>query len=453
MISSRNRFEPEARGCFRFFIFLTRGGFLSTAVASGQPFRLRDLTLSVYLPTIIFSIGQGAVIPIIPLFAIELGASPATAGLIVAMRGIGQLLFDVPAGVAVSKYGDRFAMVAGTVLVVLVAIGAALSSSILVLAGLSLLMGGGWAFWQIARLSYVTESAPLNQRGRAMSMTGGMSRVGNFIGPVMGGLLATQFGLESAFIAQAVMGSLAAVVMFAVVKKGADLAVHPEHGNVFKTLKEHRQVFLTAGPPILALSILRQARLVFLPLWGNHIGLSVAEIGIVTSASFFIDAAVFYPVGSIMDKFGRKWASVPCLLTLALGLAILPLSNSFETFVLVALVSGVGNGFGTGIVMTLGADFAPAIGRGNFLGVWRLVSDSGQAGGPVIISALTAVGSLALAAEAGAAIGFGGAAMMAFFVAETLGVREKKQAPPSEAEKVESETTAAAVAMEIEGGD
>jgi hypothetical protein len=64
------------------------------------PFRLSSLTLSVYIPTILFSIGQGAVIPIIPLFARELGSSLAAASLIVALRGIGQLIFDMPAGIA-----------------------------------------------------------------------------------------------------------------------------------------------------------------------------------------------------------------------------------------------------------------------------------------------------------------------------------------------------------------
>lgn len=409
---------------------------MSTPAAPAQPFRLRNLTLSVYLPTIIFSIGQGAVIPIIPLFAIELGASPATAGLIVAMRGIGQLIFDVPAGITVSKFGDRFAMIAGTALVGLVAIGASFSGSPYILAGLTLLMGGGWAYWQIARLSYITEVTPPNLRGRAMSMTGGMNRVGNFIGPVIGGGLAALFGLEAAFIAQAVLGVLAAIVMFTVVKGSDDVALHQEHGNVLKTMREHQDVFKTVGPPILALAILRQGRLIFLPLWGNHIGLSVAEIGLVTSASFFIDALVFYPVGMIMDRYGRKWASVPCLATLALGMALLPLANNFPVFVLVALVSGIGNGFGTGIVMTLGADFAPAVGRGNFLGVWRLMSDSGQAGGPVLISAVTAISSLAVAAEVGALVGLTGAAIMFFKVPETLHMRRKAvtaTTPPSTA--------------------
>ena len=38
------------------------------------PFKISSLVFSVYLPSFIFAIGQGAVLPIVPLFAKELGA-------------------------------------------------------------------------------------------------------------------------------------------------------------------------------------------------------------------------------------------------------------------------------------------------------------------------------------------------------------------------------------------
>lgn len=71
------------------------------------PFTLRSLTLSVYLPTFIFSIGQGAVLPVIPLFARDLGGSVATAGLIVAMRGLGRSPSTCPAGWPCPASGTR----------------------------------------------------------------------------------------------------------------------------------------------------------------------------------------------------------------------------------------------------------------------------------------------------------------------------------------------------------
>jgi MFS family permease len=284
-------------------------------------------------------------------------------------------------------------------------------------------MGIGWAFWQLARLAYVTESAPLEHRGRALSMTGGMNRIGNFVGPAIGGFLGEYVGLEAAFWLQAVMGLSAAVMMFIVVceTRGSEmLSFHGLGGRVVDTVVDNREIFLRAGPPVIALGILRQARQVFLPLWGEQIGLGAGQIGLITSASFFVDATIFYPVGIVMDTRGRKWVAVPCLLLMAAGLVVLPLTDSFGSFLVVGMLTGLGNGFGAGINMTLGADFSPDVGRGEFLGVWRLISDVGQAGGPVVISVLTGLASLGAASVASGGIGLFGAVLLLALVPEPL---------------------------------
>jgi MFS family permease len=388
-----------------------------------QTFRLRSLIFSVYVPTFLFSTGQGAVLPIIPLFALELGASAAVAGFVVGMRGLGLMLFDVPGGVAVSRFGDKGVMVLGTAMVAFVAIGASLSKSPIVLAMLMLVMGGGWAFWQLARLAYVSEVIPIKQRGRALSVVGGAHRLGLFFGPICGGFLGKYYGLESAFYAQAVMGLAASTLMFIVVRQGSgveDLTGHGIGRRLVRTVIEHRRVFLTAGCGVIALQVLRQGRQVFLPLWGDAIGLDVAQIGLVYGVSSFLDAALFYPIGSIMDRWGRKWASVPSLLTLALGLLALPATTELYGYALVAMLTGVGNGLGAGIVQVLGADFAPAERRGEFLGVWRFIGDAGNAGGPFVVSVITGLASLGLASTISGGLGFAGAAVMWLLVPETL---------------------------------
>jgi MFS family permease len=251
-----------------------------------------------------------------------------------------------------------------------------------------------------------------------------MNRIGNFIGPVIGGFLAEFYGYEAAFWAQACAGVAAAATMFIVVREGtrADLTNGQGIGRrIVNTVVTHREIYIRAGPPVIALGLLRQARQVFLPLWGKEeLLLSDGQIGLIVGASFFIDAAIFFPVGMIMDSYGRKWALVPCLVTMAIGLTLLPLTTDFWGFLFIGALTGLGNGFGSGINMTLAADFSPAIGRGEFLGAWRLVSDVGQAGGPLVISGLTSFGSLALAAVASGGIGLIGAVLVLLFVPESL---------------------------------
>jgi hypothetical protein len=58
---------------------------------------------------------------------------------------------------------------------------------------------------------------------------------------------------------------------------------------------------------------------------------------------------------------------------------------------------GIGNGFGNGVIMTLGADVAPSATRAEFLAAWRLTHDAGMFLGPFAVGAAATVVPLGLA--------------------------------------------------------
>lgn len=384
---------------------------------------MRSLVVSAFLPTLLFGIGQGAVIPVTPLFAKDLGASVAAIGLIIALRGIGTMVFDIPAGMLVSKFGERWTLVGGTVVLVLVALGAAWSRAPWQFAIVLFAMGGSWSVFMLARLSYVTELAPTQVRGRALSLLGGTNRIGNFIGPVIGGFAASWFGLHSAFYIQAALSAAAALLMFFVVKDVSSMQA--AHGtSIYQrfvgVVRDHRLIFATAGVGAVMLHVLRNGRQIVLPLWGDAIGLDPAAIGVVFGISSFIDVVVFYPAGYVADRWGRKWVAVPSLAILSLGLALVPLAQGFWSLSVIGVLTGLGNGLGSGIVMTLGADFSPVAGRGEFLGVWRLMADLGGTVGPMMIGAIAGVATLGVASVAMAALGLAGSALMIFTMPEPL---------------------------------
>jgi hypothetical protein len=77
---------------------------------------------------------------------------------------------------------------------------------------------------------------------------------------------------------------------------------------------------------------------------------------------------------------------------------------------LAATVLGLGNGIGAGLVMTLGADASPAVGRTQFLGGWRLFADVGRAAGPLALSGLSGImtlGASSVVLGVGAVVGAG----------------------------------------------
>jgi len=398
---------------------------------SELPFRIRSLGLSVYLPTFFFAVGQGAVIPTIPQFATNLGATVAVAAIIVGLRGVGTMVFDIPAGILVGRFGERYALLIGTAGIAVASIGASFSNSPLMFAVLIFVMGCAWSIWLLARISYVSDAVPLELRGRALSLLGGTNRIGNFVGPIIGGLIGVWLGLEYVFILQAVMAVAASAMMFVLIddqRNASDIHDGSIYARLVGVIVSHRRIFFTAGFATLTLQVMRNARQAVIPLWGLQIGLGPAEIGLIFGLSSGIDMLLFYPVGMVMDRYGRKWVAVPCLIAFAISMMVLPLSDSFATLMLVGLLVGVANGMSTGIVVTLGADFSPAVGRGEFLGVWRLIGDMGTAGGPFVIGGIVAVASLGAASVATGGIGLIGALVMYLFVPEPLKKRARSVA-------------------------
>ena len=382
---------------------------------------VRSLLAAVYLPSLIFAAGQGAVVPIVALAARDVGASVAVAGVAVALRGIGTMAFDVPAGKLVARWGERRAMLLATVLLVASLVGCVASPSPWLFAACMFVMGCGWSIWLLARLTYVSDVMPAHLRGRALSTLGGVQRIGGFAGPFLGAAAVTAVGIDGAYyvhIALAVVG----YVVLTVVPEPHDSTPPTGHPplRVAAIARHHRETFLTAGVGAMAVGVLRASRQVVLPLWADAIGLDAAAVSVIFGISAALDMTLFYPAGLASDRWGRKAVAIPCLTLMATGLVLVPLTDGFGSLVAVGLLMGFGNGLGSGIVMTLGSDFAPALGRAEFLGVWRLVSDVGTAGGPLVVAGVGALTSLGAASVVVGAIGFVGAAVVAARVPEPL---------------------------------
>jgi len=384
-------------------------------------FSLRSLAVGVFVPHSIMAIGQGATAPMIALVAIELGASTAVASLIVGLFGLGALLGDVPAGILATRFGDRRLMLMATGLLGSAALGVLAKPTLFVYGFLVLLMGAATAMFALGRLAYATELSPVDRRGRVMSTIGGTQRIGLFIGPLLGSLSIGPLGLTGPFLIHGVLAFVAfATVFFGPDPRASQPDTEEPTPTVLGILRTHRRIFATATMATVAIQIVRSSRQAIIPLWGNHIGLTASQIGFLFSVAAGMEVLMFYPVGRLMDRRGRMFAAIPSLVLMSIGIALVPLTHSALTLGLVASAIGFANGMGAGINMTLSADLSPAQGRSMFLGMWRMITDAGTAGGPTLVALVASVAGLASAGVVIAALGLGGAFVMWRKVPETL---------------------------------
>jgi MFS family permease len=379
---------------------VTDGGAATDAAGSfGDPAEsvtLSSIALAAFLPPALFSVAAGAITPVIPLTATGLGASTAVAAAVVALLGLGQLLADPPAGSLTARYGERTVMIGAGILCAAALITAMLASSLVVFGAAIFVIGVGTAVWMLARLTFVAELVPFHLRARAMSTLGGVQRMGFFIGPFLGAGAVHLFGTAGAYGVGAAAAIVATVVLAAVTSRSDRTGAQTDAPQVGyrHLLRSERRVFLTVGLGVLLVSVVRSSRQVVLPLWGEHLALAPATISLIYGAAGAVDMAFFYPAGRLMDLRGRAVVAVTSMLGLAAALLLLPLTTSVVTFTLVALLAGLGNGMGSGIVMTLGADLSPPGQRPTFFGIWRVISDTGTGAGPFLLAGIAAAVSL-----------------------------------------------------------
>ncbi len=373
---------------------------------------VRALALSVYLPTFLAEIGIGAMLPLFALSAIALGEPAAVASIAVAVYSGGRMVGSAVGGSMASHRGPIPATFGGYGVL---ATGALVCASALDVAMLALgvaIIGIGHGGVHVARQSHIDALAPSNARARALTTLAGAWRIGNFIGPMVGAAIIAWIGLSADYLFAAV--SIASAMGVLVFTAPRHLTI-PRADRVRLSPKEvlapHRQVLLTLGVGVVLMGAIRQARVVVIPLWAEHIGMSNSGASLVFGVAAAIDMALFIPAGYVMDRFGRVWTAVPSAIALGLGAALLPFASTPALVAVLALVIGAGNGWGSGVVMTLGADASPERGRAVFLGAWSIMQDLGGLLGP----ALVAVGAaIALPVGLFTAGGLGAAATGAF---------------------------------------
>jgi len=360
---------------------------------------LKGLILPVFLPVVITEIGNGAATPVIAISTQQLGGTTAVAALMVALLGIGRVLGDIPASILAERLGDRRSMMVAAAVSFFAYGSCLLSHSLPVYAAGLLVAGAANATFYLARQSYVIETVPTNMRARALSALGGSHRIGLFLGPLIGAGAITLWG-DKASYAVSITANVVTVILLIIVREDSSAVAKTraerahQHGSG-RVLLDHWKLFSTLGFAIIAVGAVRAARQTVVPLWAVHIGLGAAQTSLIFAIASCVDMALFYPAGKVMDLHGRLAVALPAMTILGVTMTLLPLTHGLVTLTLVAMAMSFGNGIGAGIMMTLGADTAPVDGRLRFLGIWRFLSDSGNAAGPLAVSAISSLASLA----------------------------------------------------------
>lgn len=381
---------------------------------------LRKYFLPIVCPSAILSTIYQALIVVLPLYVLSIGGTLAESAMIIGLQGIGMMIADLPAGLLLSRLGDKRMMLGAVIITSIALLLMALFPFMSVLTPAALLLGLARGSWLVGRISFVTDAVAPGERGRVMSLSAGTIRLGNVIGPLFAGILIAAQGYQVTLSVLMFMSLLVVLFVFLWVPYTKP---HGQDGHSVVVLRDalidNRKVFLTAGVASLALMLVRASRALLLPLTGAALMLDETSIGMAISIGAVVDTLLFYPAGSLMDRIGRKPMFIASLITLGLSISLLPFAVGLWSLILIAALMGLGNGVSAGVIMTVGSDLAPKINRGGFIGIWRLLSDVGATSGPLIIGLMVKLSGLAMATYSIGFLGLLGGVFVIKAVSET----------------------------------
>lgn len=341
----------------------------------------------VFTTVVIDLIGFGIVVPILPLWAEDLGASATVVGVLSASYSAMQFIFAPVLGRLSDRYGRRPVILLALLGSGLSSILIGLANSLLLLFVARILNGISGASYSTAQ-AYVADITTQEDRARGMGLIGAAFGIGFILGPAIGGLCALVDHRLPFFVS----GALALVNLAIAWKRLPEPdRVPAERG---KRLEFLRRALATRGiGPMIAVTFLGTFAFTGMETTFSLLGRRRFDFGLVEASMLFafigVAAAVLQGkfIGPLVTRFG-EWTIMRtglALTGLALGLLAVT-TNVVALFPVAALLAASGLVFPTITALVSGAT-APGD-QGTMMGVIASASGLARATGPLAAGAL-----------------------------------------------------------------
>jgi MFS family permease len=324
--------------------------------------------------------------PVVPLFARELGASPAAVGLVVAASTLTGVALKFPAGALSDVLGRRAVLLTGVFVFAALPFAYLAVSGVMMLVLIRVVHGSATALFGPVVSATLSDFAPADQRGRWLGVYSTLQGLGQALGPVIAGAVIVGGDFSRVFLVSGVLGILALLFVLRWPKTAASESTD----GVWQRLREGAGA-VAADTPVLLTSLAQAGQFfingtlnAFLPLYArdvlNFAPLLIGWLFGVQTAATLIARPIF---GFLSDRLGRRPLIVVGLATSASCMFALSSTTTFGGLALVTMVYGVGVAITTSATSAYITDLTRRARYGAAHGLFGTIYDIGDALGPI----------------------------------------------------------------------
>lgn len=351
---------------------------------------------TLFLIVFINLLGFGIIIPILPLYALRLGAGPELVSIVIGLYSLMQFITAPLIGRWSDTYGRRPILIWSLALSAVSYVMLAVADSMEMLIA-SRIVGGAVAGNLATAFAYVTDVTAPEKRAKSMGMLGASFGMGFVFGPALGGLLAGADTATADFMTPALVAAVLTVVaMLGVIFKlpeslspelRAKAAAQPKLNLAaqIRVVASRRALLALSGLGLTAMVIWSLLEATF-SMWANDvlaqgprdIGTLFAFIGVLSAG---VQGGL---MGPLSKRFGERRLIGTTLAAYAVGFVWLATVSTTTALFAAMAVLALGNALFNPSMSSLVSKEAAAHERGAVLGVYQSAGSLGRIIGPAI---------------------------------------------------------------------
>ncbi len=299
--------------------------------------------------------GLGIIWPLIPVYAVELGAGGFLVGLIIASFNVSRTLFSPLAGRLSDIWGRKNFIVTGLFAYAAISLLYVLPSNAEALIFIRFFHGMASVIVVPIAMALAADIAPKQKLGLYMGTLNMAVMLGLGVGPALGGIIRDYFGMNAAFYAMGGLALFTCILVMIFIPQ--DLKSHGPKSNVNNySIKK-----MLANRTVMGIFLMRffaasgqGAVYTFLPILALQLNLTSSQVGVILTVNIFIIAFLQRSCGNLADRVNPKYLVI--IGTFASGLAVLgmPFIEGFMMILILNILMGAANGLSLpgGLVIT-----------------------------------------------------------------------------------------------------
>ncbi len=342
--------------------------------------------------------------PVLPLFALYLGAGPEAIGFIVGISTVTGIFFKLPAGAVSDLIGRKKTLLAGLMVFAVIPFSYLLVGNYQLLILIRFLHGFATAIYGPVAMAVVMDAAGC-RKGEMLSWFSSVTIIGNLVGAPVGGFILYRLAtgapalldFQVVYLVSGTAGFLSLALALMVLRgketmersKGLRESLRRFASGIKEVLNDRRVVVTSAMEGLQNMKV--GALEAFLPIYAVKVaGLNEFQAGLLWGVQVLVTILSKPVMGRTSDRYGRRPLIIGGMVLCALSFGAIPLLQNFYLLLVTATVFGLGEALVTSSTAALVADICQERHFGTAMGTFGTIFDVGHAAGPIVAGLLLA---------------------------------------------------------------